>query len=405
MSRGGYAHPPCKMGHLVTTTRVLACSAVLGWGFALGMGGCVPMSPIVGEEGSGADAGSVELIGSASYFTRTMTVADPQDLPTTCLPRKLPLSVDGAVTCSVHSVRLPAGGECVCDGTARRASLPIVRGFIDDELEMSALCGGSSSRDCADYCVCEELPATDASLDDCLNSPTPADSSVGWCYLDPDHGRGSSDLVARCPDTQRQLLRVLPDEVTAGPGVVWIVGCTGGPVIPGPTAPGPGSVGTPCFPGAERTHDFNGFALSEVGFEFGSPECASNTCLINHVQGRASCPYGQTAEEAANAPECFRPEPDGQVTVPVDPQLLERRSDENAICSCRCGGADPSKSYCECPDDMVCSRLVPSVGVPGEEAYVGSYCIHPGTRYDPTHPPSSEACDRTLMNCGDPHPY
>src|SRR5688500_3769842 len=108
MSRGGYAHPRCKMGHLVTK-RVLACSAVLGWGFALGMGGCVPLSPVLGEEGNGSEEGSVELIGSATHFIKRLIVPPSQELPTACLPRQLPLTVDGDVACTVFSARYEVG--------------------------------------------------------------------------------------------------------------------------------------------------------------------------------------------------------------------------------------------------------------------------------------------------------
>jgi hypothetical protein len=409
MSRGGYAHPPCKMGHLVTTKRALVGSAVLGWGFALGMGGCVPLSPVLGEEGSGSGDGSVELIGSATHFVKSVNFPSRYEMPTACLPRPLPLSSDGVVSCSVFSARYAAGeGECLCKGAARGYVHPLARESLEDELAMYSQCGPGTSVDCEDFCICEELPAVDTSLDDCLNNQDPPDSSVGWCYVDPDHGRGSASLVSKCPAEQRRFLRHLANEVPTDSGEInYFVACTGGPVILGPTEPGPGAVGSPCFPGSERTHNFNGFALDEVGFEFGSPDCASNTCLINHMQGRASCPYGQTAEEAANAPECFRPGPDGQVTVPVDPQLVERRADQNAICSCRCDGPDASASYCTCPEGMVCSRLVEEYGIvgAGEGAYVGGHCIYPDTVYDFAHPPSAELCDRTLMNCGDPHPF
>jgi hypothetical protein len=399
------------MGHLVTTKRALACSAVLGWGFALGMGGCVPLSPVLGEEGNGSGDGSVELIGSATHFIKTAVLGPAPEASSVCLPRKLTLSVDGAVTCTVFSARYAVGaGECSCEGPRRREPFgPGARQAIEGELATQALCGSGTGVDCEDaYCICEELPADGASLDDCLNNQLPAESSFGWCYLDPDSGRGSADFVANCPDTQRQTLRLLPDDVTRGrTDIVYFVVCTGGPVILGPTAPGPDAVGSPCFPGSERTHDFNGFQLTEVGFEFGSPDCASNTCLINHMQGRASCPYGQTLEDIATAPQCFRPGPDGQVTVPVAPQLVERRATENAICSCRCGGPDPSASYCTCPEGMMCSELVAEFGIEGagEGAYVGSYCIPEGTRYDPTNPPSPEPCRPIDMNCGDPHPF
>jgi hypothetical protein len=395
---------------LVATKRVAACSVMLGAGFALGgMGGCGPQSPVVGaEEGSGSSPGSVELIGSATYFVNTLIVGDPEQLAAACLPRALPVATDGSVSCNVFTARYAAAaGECQCDGPARVPTIPPAREVAVEQLELRSVCGPGTGRDCNDYCVCQELPAVDASADDCMNNLTVDDSSFGWCYLDPDHGRGAPNLVANCPDTQKRLLRVLPDQVIRErPDTVWIIACLGGTILLGPTPPGPGDLGAPCLPGAERTHDFNGFQLSEVGFEFGSPDCQSNTCLINHFQGRVSCPYGQTNEELlAGSPACFREGRDGQVTVPVDPQLMERRADDSAICSCRCRGRDPSESYCVCPSGMECTPLVEESGIPSSGAYVGSYCIPAGTRYDPRHPPSPEICNKETMTCGDPRPY
>ena len=349
-------------------------------------------SPVIGEDPTDESAGSVELIGSATYFVKSISAA-PVGQPDPCLPRELPLSVEGDVLCALYSATYAPEDECQCGGETAAA----VR-MVEESLEALGRCGEASGVDCADYCICSVPEAEGESATDCLNNPSPAESTAGWCYVDPSRERGAEELVAHCPPDNHRMLRILP-EPPPGDGPTYVFSCVGGPVILGPTDPGPGALGTPCFPGSERRYDFRGFSVTEVGFEFGSPDCASNTCLINHFQGRVSCPYGQTAEQAATSPVCSRPGPDGQVTVAVDPQLLERRADEHAICSCRCAGSDPSESYCDCPSDMECVALVPETGVPGEGAYVGKYCIPRGTRYDPIHPPAADVCVASEMNC------
>jgi hypothetical protein len=277
--------------------------------------------------------------------------------------------------------------------------------MIEERLEALGFCGGTSGVECEDYCICPIPQAEGDSATDCLNNPIPAESRSGWCYVDPARGRGSDELVAHCPGTQRGTVRILP-EVVADVSKVYVLACLGGDVVSGETAPGPGALGTPCLPRSERNHDFHGFDLTEITFEFGSPDCASNTCLVNHFQGRVSCPYGQPEDPPADDPDftCHRPGPDGQVTVAVDPQLLARRAEDHVICSCRCDGPDPSDSYCECPADMECARLVPYSDVPNTGSYVGSYCIPRGTGYDQLYPPDPQVCLLEQMNCGDPPP-
>lgn len=381
---------------MVVVKRVAALVA-LGSGLGVSMGGCVALNPVVGEEGdaNGSD-GSVELIGSATYFVKTIAVAPPSE-PELCLPRELPLSIEGDVLCALFSTTYAPSEQCDC-GIA--GTIP-----VKEELEVLGRCGGNTGVDCDDYCICQVPPAEGASATDCLNSPVASESSTGWCYIDPSRERGSADLVSHCPSGLHSMLRILPEAVPAGSEVPYVIVCAGGPVILGPTAPGPGAVGTPCYPGSERRYDFSGFSLTEVAFEFGSPDCASNTCLINHFQGRVSCPYGQSAEQAAGEQACSRPGPDGQVTVPVDPQLLARRAEDTVVCSCRCDGPDPSFDYCDCPSDMECARLVPEAPVSGGGAYVGSYCIPRGTGYDPLYPPYPDQCLVEKVNCGDPHSY
>ncbi len=151
-----------------------------------------------------------------------------------------------------------------------------------------------------------------------------------------------------------------------------------------------GGVGDPCVPESEYASDFNGFDPREVYVESRSFQCETRLCLINHFQGRVSCPYGQQEEDLGlpgDAPSrCRIPgtqgeHPEDQITVPVRAWNTERSAKQTVYCSCRCDGPDPDARYCECPDGYTCTSLVPKMGLPSEQL-VGSYCIKRGTEYD-----------------------
>ena len=187
-----------------------------------------------------------------------------------------------------------------------------------------------------------------------------------------------------------------------------------------------GGVGAPCIPEDEYSQEFSGFALQEVNVESRSFQCETRVCIVNHFQGRVSCPYGQLEGDLASHPtdrarcrvpgsdgntcvdrtnggnvtECVDADRDGdqhknvdQISVPVAPQLIFRNAEDTVYCSCRCDGPDANARYCECPSGFECEELVREIGVPGRGQLVGSYCIKPGTVYDPTDPPSQEYCN------------
>jgi hypothetical protein len=168
-------------------------------------------------------------------------------------------------------------------------------------------------------------------------------------------------------------------------------------MFPGCPAQG---VGDPCVPEDEYSPTFSGFALSEVSTESASFQCQSRLCLVNHFQGRVSCPYGQTRDEATGAVKCRIPGSDEPVQVAVRPQLLERRADDAVYCSCRCAGPDPSARYCDCPSGFSCSPVVPSFEL-GRGQLPGSYCVRAGTEYDDDTVSEAKACDSALGNCSE----
>jgi len=60
---------------------------------------------------------------------------------------------------------------------------------------------------------------------------------------------------------------------------------------------GGSGVGDPCVPEDEYLTTFSGFAVGEVNVESRSFQCLTRVCLVNHFQGRVSCPFGQTEDE------------------------------------------------------------------------------------------------------------
>ncbi|HOU89701.1 MAG TPA: hypothetical protein PLU22_01585, partial [Polyangiaceae bacterium] len=165
-------------------------------------------------------------------------------------------------------------------------------------------------------------------------------------------------------------------------------------------------VGDPCLPSLEQDPGFSGFGTREVSVERGAPGCPTGVCLVNHFQGRVSCPYGQSAEEVQSEPACFVPGDRAEaVAVPVSPQLEARRPNGAVYCSCRCAGPNGSRDgdYCDCPSEFECAPVVEDWG--GESsAIAGSYCIPKGTRYDAASV-TPMTCNALLENCGPPAPF
>src|SRR5262245_55153353 len=59
-----------------------------------------------------------------------------------------------------------------------------------------------------------------------------------------------------------------------------------------------GGVGDPCTPEDEYDPQFPGFKLTLENIESRSFQCETRICLVNHFQGRVSCPLGQGSPES-----------------------------------------------------------------------------------------------------------
>lgn len=194
----------------------------------------------------------------------------------------------------------------------------------------------------------------------------------------------------------------------------------------------PGGVGDPCIPEDEYQTTFGGYDPSEVNVESRSFQCETRVCLVNHFQGRVSCPYGQTEADVPANPACPQctgnlagtdpkrcriPGTSGQlaediINVPVPAQLVRRTAaaspehggegvQDSVYCSCRCKNADGSKDdgarYCDCPSGFSCEKLIDDLGL-GSSQLAGYYCIKSGSNSNLTG--GGSECNAALNNCG-----
>jgi hypothetical protein len=55
---------------------------------------------------------------------------------------------------------------------------------------------------------CEVIPLTGSEQTECMTPLTPA-SGDGWCYISPEQGIGSAELVEHCPQDSQRTVRVI----------------------------------------------------------------------------------------------------------------------------------------------------------------------------------------------------
>lgn len=122
-----------------------------------------------------------------------------------------------------------------------------------------------------------------------------------------------------------------------------------------------GGVGDPCTPEVEYGTPFAGFNITQEFIESRSFQCSTRLCLVNHFQGRVSCPLGQpaTAVQSCNPPPAASgcTDPDAKC-VEADTQAPECACDSNKPGDC---AAQP-----QCVGGTVCdSKLQLCTCVPG----------------------------------------
>lgn len=366
---------------------------VLGATLALG---CQAESPVVGEstEGVSTDSGLDEYSGAGTSMTVLERVYGD-----TCISYDLIFDdASGMVACTMAETSLdPTPGACDCSFELGRGPIaPEVEAVMRRELQNTDVCSaGGDTPACEDLCMCEILQASGLQQDLC-ETESEYSYTEGYCIVDPAQGHGDPALVGDCPLSRKTLLRLGMTE--PAPNTALHLLCI----------PKAGDrqhirgLGEPCRPSIERDPSFPGFTLGMVSVEAQAPGCASDVCLVHGFQGRVSCPYGQTEEQALETPACFVPGTDVPVQVDVAPQLVARPAELASICSCRCDGPDTMAPYCECPDSMECAPLVADVGL-GAGLTSGSFCVPRGTLVSETGK-NGPACDAAEENCGPASP-
>jgi hypothetical protein len=169
-----------------------------------------------------------------------------------------------------------------------------------------------------------------------------------------------------------------------------------------------GGIGDPCVPEDEYQQFFSGYGITEVNLESRSFQCETRLCLVNHFQGRVSCPYGQSEIETMQGDSnrrCHVPGTTGAenlIQVAVNPQYQGRRPVDSVYCSCRCAGPDPAGRYCKCPTGFQCAHLLDYVRVLGYKELAGSYCVKDGTDYVEGTTPKGLPCADNDPNADPP---
>lgn len=138
-------------------------------------------------------------------------------------------------------------------------------------------------------------------------------------------------------------------------------------------------VGDPCIPEDEYKENFPGFKLTEENIESRSFQCQSRICLVNHFQGRASCPNGQPAPQPCHQGQSC---PSGEVCT--DATILDIACTDDSQCpvtgvfTCKVPD-DPNQNEARCVE-RVCSK-------PQSELAEGELrCYVPGTDIPVTVP-------------------
>ena len=134
------------------------------------------------------------------------------------------------------------------------------------------------------------------------------------------------------------------------------------------------AVGFACVTVDEADPNFVGYSMQAVTLEIGNATCGTGVCLVNHFQGRVTCPYGQEVGES----DCKTTDGAG-VQGPVCGQCQSRPPAQTVMCSCKCGnvvGGLSDGELCECPSGFSCEELV----AVGPDA--GAYCVRDGTQFE-----------------------
>lgn len=144
-----------------------------------------------------------------------------------CLPRILEPNVCvekddptyGQVPCVILEAQtLPDGDECNCNVAGRTVPNDVV---VTDDVRS------------AGNCICELVQLEGQGLDQCETQVDETKVNAdGWCYVDPGQGIGHDDLVAKCPGSEKRIIRFVNKGNPENNSTVFIT-CQEGAYNPG----------------------------------------------------------------------------------------------------------------------------------------------------------------------------
>ncbi len=136
-----------------------------------------------------------------------------------------------------------------------------------------------------------------------------------------------------------------------------------------------GGIGDPCIPEDEYEAAFAGFKVTEENIESRSFQCSTRICLVNHFQGRTTCPQGQAAPLACQPSNLMSPGKDAGncAALLADPKTTALCVEGDVI-------APPCNRDCKAKEDC-----------PNNGACTSGKCADPC--------PNGLACDDTRKVC------
>ncbi|MFT3766541.1 MAG: hypothetical protein QM820_13660 [Minicystis sp.] len=120
-----------------------------------------------------------------------------------------------------------------------------------------------------------------------------------------------------------------------------------------------GGIGDPCTPEEEVDALFVGFDIRQEYIESRSFQCSTRICIVNHFQGRVSCPLGQPASAVKDCGGDGGPHEElcdkakGEACRESATLTIACSSAGDAACASFGGVCDTSRSICVCGPDTV----------------------------------------------------
>jgi hypothetical protein len=138
-----------------------------------------------------------------------------------CLPDPFEVDDAGRLECRILEASF---GSCDCSVPGRSPATAADVTAIVNRLENEIQCGPPTANDCASVCACELTQFEGDDLETCQNDLADPRNLNGFCYVDPAADAGNPELVAGCPETQKQKMRFLGEDVPA-PGTLAMIVC------------------------------------------------------------------------------------------------------------------------------------------------------------------------------------